>query len=135
MQTENQVDANAQTNPTDLGCESANNGCYYLHPPSHLLSLPPPQPFYCPFSGTTRVSRCQKRTSRLMLQGKINRGRHTDHLAGRHSIRINQCPPPSSHPIFFTGRMPFMPPNQQHQSTEGNASKQSKSYCLLPVPC
>ena len=24
------------------------------------------------------------------------------------------------HPIFFTGQMPFLPPNQQHQSTEGN---------------
>ena len=24
------------------------------------------------------------------------------------------------HPSFFTGRMPFLPPNQQHQSTEGN---------------
>ena len=23
-------------------------------------------------------------------------------------------------PIFFTGRMPFLPPNQQCQSTEGN---------------
>ena len=23
-------------------------------------------------------------------------------------------------PIFFTNRMPFLPPNQQHQSTEGN---------------
>jgi len=23
-------------------------------------------------------------------------------------------------PIFFTGRMPFLPPNQQRQSTEGN---------------
>jgi len=26
-------------------------------------------------------------------------------------------------PIFFTGRMPFLPPNQQRQSTEGN-------YCI-----
>jgi len=26
---------------------------------------PPPQPFYGPFSGTTQVSRCQKRTSGL----------------------------------------------------------------------
>jgi len=46
----------------------------------------------------------------FMVQGKINRGRHTDHPAGRHSIRTNQClhhPPP----IFFTGRMPFLPPN------------------------
>jgi len=35
-----------------------------------------------------------------MVQGKINRGRHTDHPAGRHSIRTNQCPPPLS-PIFY----------------------------------
>jgi len=34
----------------------------------------------------------------FMVQGKINRGRHTDHLAGRHSIQTNQClPPPSPH--------------------------------------
>jgi len=55
----------------------------------------------------------------FMVQGVINRGRHTDHLAGRHSIQTNQCPPPPS-PIFFTGRMSFLPPNQQCQSTEGN---------------
>ena len=53
----------------------------------------------------------------FMVQGKINRGRHTNHPAGRHSIQTNQCPPlPSTH--FFTGRMPFLPPNQQCQSTE-----------------
>ena len=33
------------------------------------------------------------------VQGKINRGRHTDHLAQRHSIRTNQCQPPPS-PLF-----------------------------------
>jgi len=34
----------------------------------------------------------------FMVQGKINRGRHTDHPAGRHSIQTNQCPlPPSPH--------------------------------------
>ena len=54
----------------------------------------------------------------FMVQGEINRGRHTDHPAGRHSIRTNQCPPPPS-PIF-TGRMPFLSPNQQCQNTEGN---------------
>ena len=46
--------------------------------------------------------------------------RLTDHPAGRHSVRTNQCPPPPSSPFFFTGRMPFLPPNQQCQSTEGN---------------
>jgi len=30
----------------------------------------------------------------FMVQGKIDRGRHTDHPDGRHSIRTNQCPPP-----------------------------------------
>jgi len=40
----------------------------------------------------------------------------TIRLHGRHSIWTNQCPPPPS-PIFFTGRMPFLPPNQQRQST------------------
>jgi len=37
-----------------------------------------------------------------MVQGKINRGRHIDHLAGRHSIQTNQGPPPSSphHPCL-----------------------------------
>jgi len=27
--------------------------------------------------------------------------------------------PAPHHSKFFTGRMPFLPPNQQHQSTEG----------------
>jgi len=30
----------------------------------------------------------------FMVHGKINRGRHIDHLAGHHSIQTNQCPPP-----------------------------------------
>jgi len=54
------------------------------------------QPFYGPFSGTTRVSRCQKRTLNFMVQRKINRGRHTDHPAGCHSIQTNQYPPSPS---------------------------------------
>jgi len=37
----------------------------------------------------------------FMVQGKINRGRHTDHPAGRHSIRTNQWPPPPSSPHFL----------------------------------
>jgi len=51
----------------------------------------------------------------FMVQGKINRGRHIDHPAGRHSIQTNQR---SLSPPFFTVRMPFLPPNQQCQSTD-----------------
>jgi len=33
------------------------------------------------------------------------------------------APPPQQPPRFFTGRMPFLPPNQQHQSTEGKSTE------------
>ena len=36
----------------------------------------------------------------------------------------------STPPLFFTGRMPFLSPNQQRQSTEGNNSG-SGTHCLL----
>jgi len=60
------------------------------------LCKDPTPPLYGPFSGTTWVSQCQKRTSGLYGARKINRGRHTDQPAGRHSIWTNQCPPPPS---------------------------------------
>ena len=81
---------------------------------------PPPEPFCDPFSGTTRVSRCQKRTSGLY--GAMGRLTEADTL----TIRLGATPSglTSAHlhrpPIFFTGRMPFRSPNQQRQSTEGN---------------
>jgi len=34
-------------------------------------------------------------------------------------LHPDQPVPTSTIPPFFTGRMPFMPPNQQCQSTEG----------------
>ena len=75
-----------------------------------------PQPFYGPFSGTTRVSRCQKRTSGLYG------AREADILTIRLGATPSRLTSAYLHhpPIFFTGRMPFLPPNQQYQSTEGN---------------
>ena len=62
-----------------------------------------PQPFYGPFSRTTRVSRCQQRTSGPYGAERITRGRHADYPAGRHSIRTTrQCPPPPSPIIYRT---------------------------------
>jgi len=40
---------------------------------THRPPPPPPQPFYSPFSGTTRVSRCQKRTSGLWCKGRLTK--------------------------------------------------------------
>jgi len=44
------------------------------------------------------------------------------HQLGRTQVcTLLQTDKPHQHPTtqFFTGRMPFLPPNQQHQSTEG----------------
>jgi len=46
----------------------------------------------------------------------------TSHQTDNHAIT-----PPLS---FFTGRMPFLPPNQQHQSTEGITSGSNVSQNL-----
>jgi len=71
------------------------------------------------FPGPSGWAGARRELLDFMVQGKINGGRHTDHPVGRHSIQTNQCLlPPSPH--IFTGRMPFLSPNQQHQSTEGN---------------
>jgi len=68
------------------------------------------------------------------VQGKINRGRHTDHLAGCRSIWPNQCPlPPSPH--FCTSRIPFLPPNEQCQSTEGTDCTENKREIIRTVLC
>ena len=47
----------------------------------------------------------------FMVQGKINRCRHTDHPAGCHSIRTNHCPPPPPpSPIFLQAGCPSCRP-------------------------
>jgi len=70
---------------------------YRLPSPSHL--------FYVPFSGTTWVSQCQrkKKSSSEFYGARVdNIGIHTDHPAGRHSIRTNQRPT-SFIPHFYAG--------------------------------
>jgi len=57
---------------------------------------PRAQPFYGPFPGPRGWAGARRELLDLMVQGKINRGKHTDHPARRHSIRTNQCPPPPS---------------------------------------
>jgi len=91
-----------------------------------LLCMSPPHHsrFTAVFPGPPGWAGARRELLDFMVQGKINRGRHTEHPAGRHSIRTNQCPPPPS-PIFFTGQMPFLPPSKQCQSTEGKYVSQN----------
>ena len=79
--------------------------------------------FNGPFSGTTRVSRYQKGKTNLDFTEAGDSGwqwHQLGHVQVCTSLQTDNhaSTPPLS---FFTGRMPFLPPNQQHQSTEGKA--------------
>jgi len=77
------------------------------------------------FPGPPGWAGARRELLNFMVQGKINRGRHTDHPAGRHSIRTKQWPPPPS-PVFFC-RLDALPAaNQQCHSAEG---KNMRNLC------
>jgi len=59
------------------------------------------QPFYGPFLGQSGWAGARRELLDFMVQGEINRGRHTDHPAGRHPIQTNQCPPSPSPHVFL----------------------------------
>jgi len=61
--------------------------------------------FMALFLGPPEWAGARRELLDFMVQGKINRGRHTDHPAGRLSIWTNQCPPPSS-PHLLQARCP-----------------------------
>ena len=77
-------------------------------------------PFNGPFSGTTWVSRYQKGKTNL----DFTEARDSEcqwHQLGHMQVCIFlQSDNHASTPLlkFFTGRLPFLPPNQQHQSTQ-----------------
>ena len=77
--------------------------------------------FNGPLSGTTQVSQYQKGKTNLDFTEAKDSGwqwHQLGHNASRHLAPDRQ---PHQHPTthVFTGRMPFLPPNQQRQSTEG----------------
>ena len=80
-------------------------------------------PFNGPFSGTTRVSRYQKGKPNLDFT-EAGDSEWQWHQLGHMQVCISlQTDSHASTPPlkFFAGRMPFLPPNQQRQSTEGFA--------------
>jgi len=67
--------------------------------------------FMAVFPGPPGWSGTRRELLEFMVQGKINRGRHTDHPAGRHSARTNQCPPPPSPHFLQVGCPSCRPTN------------------------
>jgi len=83
------------------------------------------QPFNGLFSRTTWVSRYQKGKTNLDFTGARDNEWHWHQLGHMQVCTSLQADNHASTPplCFFTDRMPFLPPNQQRQSTEGKALK------------
>jgi len=79
--------------------------------------------FKGPFSGTTQVSQYQKGKTNLdFTEARVSEWQW--HQLGHMQVcTLLQPDNHASNPplLFFTGQMPFLPPNQQRQSTEGIA--------------
>ena len=88
--------------------------------------------FNSPLSRTTQVSRYQKGKTNL----DFTEARDSEwqwHQLGmcKSAPHSRQITTPAPHHSVFIGRMPFLPPNQQRQSTEGNILwKYSIKYLL-----
>ena len=81
-------------------------------------------------SRTTPVSRYQKRKPIwILLKQETVSGSGISWTICKSAPRFRQMSTPApDHSVFFTNWMPFLPPNQQRQSTEGNSVKsQSES--------
>ena len=74
--------------------------------------------FNCPISGTIRVGRYQKCINNL----DFTEARDSEwqwHQLGHMQVCISLQTDNHASTQFFTGRMPFLSPNQQRQRTEG----------------
>jgi len=95
-----------------------------LHTHTHAHTHTQTHPFNGPFSRTTRVSQYQKGKTNLDFTEARDREwqwHQLGHMQVCISLQTNNHA--STPPVkFFTGRMPFLPPNQQHLSTEGTVT-------------
>jgi len=96
---------------------------------STLVTTTHTHPFNGPFSGTTQVSRYQKGKTNLDFT-EARDGEWQWHQLGHMQVCTSlqtdnhASTPPLS---FFTGRMPFLSPSQQRQSTEGKSGNHNIS--------
>jgi len=113
--TDGQADEQTDTRPSHKPCSAyyASNAIYST------------QPFNGVFSRTTWVSRYQKGKTSLDLNKARDNGVWgcsgiSWTICKQSAPRFRQIATPTPHHSIFTGRMLFLTPNQQCQSTEGN---------------
>jgi len=78
-----------------------------------------------PFNGTLSVSRYQKgkKPIWILLKQETVSGSGISWAICKSAHRSRRITTPAPHHSVFTGWMPFLPPNQQCQSTEGTANQ------------
>ena len=88
-------------------------------------------PFNGSFSGTTQVSWYQKGKTSLDFTEARDSEWQWHQLGHMQVCMLLQTGNHASTPLlsFFTGRMPFLPPNQQRQSTEGKSTEGKLKIC------
>jgi len=87
-------------------------------------------PFNSPLSGTTRVSQHQKgKPVWILLKQETLSGSGISWSIYKSAPRSRQITTPAPHNSVFTGWMPFLLPNQQRQSTEGEKSTEGHKIC------
>ena len=88
---------------------------------TYLLHNTHTHPFNGPLSGTTKVSQYQKGKTNLDFTEARDSEWQWHQLGHMQVCTLLQTDNHASQPTtqFFTGRMPFLSPNQQRQSTEG----------------
>jgi len=99
--------------------ETASIALYHHH--NHTTTIL--RPFYRDYPGETVPE------EKLL----INRGRHTDHPAGRHFIWTNQCPPPPS--PFLQARCPSCRPSNSVKQRRQLAHSEDATVLLNGVTC
>ena len=92
---------------------------------SSLLPKTHIRPFNGPFSGTTQVSRYQKGKTNVDFTEATDSEWQWHQLNHMHvCISLQADNHAGTRPLkIFTGQMPFLPPNQQRQSTEGTEDR------------
>jgi len=85
--------------------------------PSRLVSVCNTHPFNGPLSGTTQVSRYQKGETNLDFT-EARDSEWQQHQLGHMQVCTSHQTDNHASTQFFTGRVPFLAPSQQRQSTE-----------------
>ena len=98
---------------------------YYVIDIDAFQRSPPPHHnrFTALFLGPPGRAGARRELLDFMVQGKINRGRNTDHPAGRHSIRTN-------HPHFLQAGCPSCRPTNSVKALKASIPKISRNRKL-----